>query len=134
MLLVEVRSILSGMHAEGLGATSQQSTSLCAEPAEVYYRFRGATLASMYKERYKMMKSPSCSQKNDVGKELTVLDWIRLEDKLMIPKSLQYKDEVGMHFPEKCLIPFIIDVDSCVREHANEIWFAQHGNFKTISF
>lgn len=82
----------------------------------------------MYKERYKMMKSPSCSQKNDVGKELTVLDWIRLKDKSTIPKSLQYKDEGGMYFPEKRLIPFIRDVDSCVREHANEISFARYGS------
>ena len=39
LLLVKVRSVLSGMYhdAEGSGATSQQSTSLCTEPVEVYY-------------------------------------------------------------------------------------------------
>ena len=128
LLLVKVRTVLSGMYGEESGATSQQSSSLCAEPEEVYYRFCGAALASMYKERYKMMKSPSCSQKDDVGKELAVLDWIRLKDKSTIPKSLQYKDEGGMYFPVKQLIPFIRDVDSYVREHANEISFARYGS------
>ena len=75
LLLVKVRTVLSGMFAEessGPWAT-QPSKSLCAEPVEVYYRFCGAALASMYKERYKMMKSPSSKQKGDVGKELAVL-------------------------------------------------------------
>ena len=51
----------------------------------------------MYKERYKMMKSPSCKQKKDIGKRLTILDWMRLRDKSTLPKSLQYKDEGGMY-------------------------------------
>ena len=131
LLLAKVRTVLSGMFAEessGPGAPHQQSKSLCAEPVEVYYQFCGAALASMYKERYKIMKSPSSKQKDDVGKELAVLDWIRLKDKSTLPKSLQYKDEGGMYFPEKRLIPFIGDVDSYVREHANEISFARYGS------
>ena len=33
-----------------------------------------------------------------------------------------------MHFPKHTLLPFIRDVDSYVREHANEVSFAQYGS------
>ena len=75
-----------------------------------------------------MMKSSSCKQKEDIGKELTVLDWMRLNDKSTLPTSLQYKDEGGMYFPKHRLIPFIRDVDSYVRENANEVSFARYGS------
>ena len=84
--------------------------------------------AGMYKERYRMMKSPTCKRKEEIGKELSVLDWMRLRNKSTLPKSLQYKDEGGMYFPKKSLIPFIRDVDSYVREHANEVSFARYGS------
>ena len=101
---------------------SQPCESLAPEPEEVYYRFCGAAMAGMYKERYKMMKSLSCKQKT-LGTSL--LDWMRLNDKsTLLPMSLQYKDEGGMYFPKHRLIPFIRDVDSYVREHANEVSFA----------
>lgn len=125
LLLVKVRTELSGMFTED---SSQPCISLSSEPEEVYYRFCGAAMAGMYKERYKMMKSSSCKQKEDVGKELTVLDWMRLNDKSTLPTSLQYKDEGGMYFPKHTLIPFIRDVDSYVREHANEVSFARYGS------
>ena len=129
LLLVKIRTMLSGMFAEeSSGAHQQSDQSHSSEFEEVYYRFCGAALAGMYKERYKKMKSPSCKQKDDVSKELTVLDWIRLRDKSKLPKSLQYKDEGGMYFPSKSFIPFIKDVDSCVCEHANEVSFTRYGS------
>ena len=73
LLLVKVQTVLSGMFAE-------ESSEQC-KPEEVYYQFCGAAMAGMYKERYKMMKSPSCERKEEIGKELSVLDWIRLRNK-----------------------------------------------------
>ena len=125
LLLVKVRTELSGMFSED---SCQPCQSLSSEPEEVYYRFCGAAMAGMYKERYKMMKSPSCKRKDDIGKELTVLDWMRLNDKSILPTSLQYKDEGGMYFPKRIFVPFIRDVDSYVREHANEVSFARYGS------
>ena len=90
LLLVKIRTEPSGMFTE---VCSQPCESLTSEPEEVYYRFCGAAIACMYKERYKMMKSSSCKQKENIRKELTVLDWIRLNDKSTLPTSLQYKDK-----------------------------------------
>ena len=92
---------------------------------DVHLRFCGAALASIYQERYKKMKSKTCNQ---IGKELTVLDWIRMTDKAILPESLKYKDEGGMYFPHFAFIPFIKSVDNCIREHANEVSFRRYGS------
>ena len=49
LLLVKVRTVLSGMFAEE--SSQQYKLTLSDEPEEVYYRFCGAAMAGMYKEK-----------------------------------------------------------------------------------
>ena len=87
----------------------ESSTSLRSEPDEVYLRFGGGALASMFTGRYKDMKSNKSSQHNEkVSQELQVLEWIQMVDKSELPIALEYRDRGGMYFPDKALLPFII--------------------------
>ena len=124
-LLIRIRTLLSGTDHESISTGNVQ---LECESDDVHLRFCGAALASMYKERYKRMKSKATKNKDDVGKQLTVLDWIRMTDKSVLPESLKYKDEGGMYFPHISFIPFVRAVDECVREHANETSFKRYGS------
>ena len=101
---------------------------IVTEPDEVYMRFAGAALASMFNLRYKDMKSKKSSQhKERVSKELQVLEWMRMTDKSDLPTSLAYRDRGGMYFPDKMLLPFVRSLDNCVRENANKESFQRYG-------
>ena len=104
------------------------STSIRSEPDEVYLRFGGGALASMFTGRYKDMKSNKSSQhKEKVSQELQVLGWIRMVDKSELPIALEYRDRGGMYFPDKALLPFIKSLDECVRESTNTVAFQRYG-------
>ena len=91
-------------------------------------RFAGAALADMFSLRYKDMKSKKSShRKEDVSKELQVLEWMRMTDKSDLPTSLAYRDKGGMYFPDKMLLPFVRSLDNCVRENANKEGFQRYG-------
>ena len=124
-LLIRIRALLSGTEQEGVSATDK--VQLECEPDDVHIRFCGAALAGMYQERYKKMRLKTNKHKDDISKELTVLDWVRVMDKTVLPESLKYKDEGGMYFPHLSFIPFVRAVDKCVREHANETSFKRYG-------
>lgn len=126
-LLIRIRTLLSGTDRESVYKLTG-NIQLERESDDVHLRFCGAALATMYKERYKKMKSKAIKNKDDVSKELTVLDWIRMTDKNVLPESLKYKDEGGMYFPHPSFVPFIRAVDECVREHANETSFKRYGS------
>ena len=62
------------------------------ESEEVYLRFGGGDLTSMYKTRYKVMKSKcSSAKKEQISSELQVLDWIRIRDKSSLPHTLKQR-------------------------------------------
>ena len=124
LLLTRIRTLLS---ESTTCSGDNTSTMLCPEPDNVHLRFCGVALAGLYQDRYKKMKSPKTKRKDDVSKELTVLDWIRAIDKTMLPESLKYKDEGGMYFPLTSFVPFIKSVDDSVREPANEESFKRYG-------
>lgn len=91
-----------------------------SEEEEVYMRFAGAAMANMFSFRYKAMKSKrSSKRKDEISNELQVLGWMRMTDKSNIPSSLAYRDQGGMYFSTKELLPFVKSLDDCVRENAN---------------
>ena len=109
-LLIRICTLLSGTDRESISTDKVQ---LEHESDDVHLRFCGPALAGMYQERYKKMKSKTNKHKDDVSKELTVLDWVRM-DKTVLPESLKYKDEGGMYFLHLSFIPFVRAVDECV--------------------
>lgn len=107
---------------------TQCQVTIDSEPDEVYMRFGGGALADMFSLRYKDMKSKKSSHhKEKVSKELTVLEWMRMTDKSDLPTPLAYRDQGGMYFPDKALLPFIRSLDNCVRENANKEGFKRYG-------
>lgn len=107
---------------------TQIEPTLEREPDEVYMRFAGGALADMFKLRYRDMKSKKSSRhKEEVLKELQVLEWMRMTDKSDLPASLAYRDRGGMYFPDNALLPFVWSVDNCVRENANKEGFQRYG-------
>ena len=98
------------------------------EGEDVYLRFGGGNLASMYKTRYKAMKSKcSSAKKEQISSELQVLDWIRMRDKSSLPHTLKQRDEGGMYFPDKEFLPFLKELDMRVQENTNEDMFKRYG-------
>ena len=122
-MLQKVRSIVK--------ENSGGDTSKCAlqhEPDEVYLRFGGGALADMFKQRYKDMRSKSKSSetKDIISQEIQVLQWIRRVDKSTLPASFTYRDQGGMYFPDDDFLPFIRNLDECVRVSANEDAFQRY--------
>ena len=106
---------------------TQSKHTIETESDEVYMRFAGAALADMFSLHYKDMKSKKSShRKEDVSKELQVLEWMRMTDKSDLPTSLAYRDKGGMYFPDKMLLPFVRSLDNCVRENANKEGFQRY--------
>ena len=101
------------------GAT-QSSMIQTDDTEDVYYRFGGATLASMLHLRYDDLKSAPPTKKDSIMEEIKVLKNIQCPDKSHVPDYLQYRDNGYMYFPKKCFIPFIRAVDKCVCNFANE--------------
>ena len=95
---------------------------------DVYLRFGGGNLASMYKARYSAMKSKGSSSKKDlISCELCMLDCIRMTDKSSLLRLLKDRNESGMYFPDRKFLPYLKEVDTLVRENANEDMFQFYG-------
>lgn len=101
------------------------------EPDDVYFRFGGGALASMFQTRYKQMKSSkSHKAKEKISQELSVLKWMQMEiqDKGTLPESLKYRDQGYMYFPHRSLLPFIKKLDETVCKSANSDSFKRLGS------
>ena len=97
------------------------------DPIDVYYRFGGATLANMLHTRYKAIKTCPVTRKEQLGKEIGILQMLNTKDKSQVPKFLQYRDKGYMYFPCNELFPFLQLVDVKVKSCANEENFKMHG-------
>ena len=86
---------------------SPELQSASCDPLDVYYRFGGATLASMLHNCYTIMKSGTISQKERTSSEIHILQALRAPNKINVPEYLQYRDEGHMYFPRKELLPFL---------------------------
>jgi hypothetical protein len=119
--------MLRRVRALSIGEESHNSR-ITRESDDVYLRFGGGNLASMYKSRYSAMKSKRASSKKDlISRELCVLDCIRMTDKSSLPRSLKDRDEGGMYFPDWEFLPYLKELDTRVRENANEDVFQRYG-------
>jgi len=86
-----------------------QDTSITVGPIDIYYRFGGATLASMLHGRYKAMKLQETKQKEKISQEIHVLQGLNTKSKENVTKYLQYRDKGFMYFPCEELLPFLKD-------------------------
>ena len=105
--------------------TAMQCTSAHADPIDVYYRFGGATLASMLHGYYKAMRLEETKQKEKVSQKIHVLQVLNTKNKENIPKYLQYRG--FMYFPCVELLPFLQELDKTVKTCCNEEGFRKHG-------
>ena len=115
----------------------QLPSTIHADPVDVYYRFGGATLASMLQDRYKAMKLELTKHKEKISEEIHILQALDTKDKEKVPIHLQYRDKGFMYFPHEELIPFLQEVDVAVKAVYNETGFKKYGASlvqKTIKF
>lgn len=108
-------------------ASAKLSTRHTTDPVDVYYRFGGATLASMLQDRYKAMKLELTKHKENISEEIHILQALNTKDKEKVPKYLQYRDAGFMYFPREELIPFLQEVDVTVKAVCNETGFKKYG-------
>jgi len=66
-------------------ASFSVSQSATSDPIDIYYRFGGATLASMLHNCYKTMNSITISQKDQVSKEIHILHALKAQEKSKVP-------------------------------------------------
>ena len=95
---------------------------------DVYFRFGGATLASMLHNQYKEIRSCSAVKRELISIEITILHTINNKDKSTIPAYLQYRDKGFMYFPDIAFIPFFRAVDDCVKKVVNEKGLKENGD------
>ena len=109
--------------------TTQSSTSvaLVEEPDDVYYRFGGAAIAEMLRNRYHLIHTSPYSKRNKIATEIAILKAMECHNKTVIPPSLQYRDRGFMYFPDPAFITFIKAVDNKVRTIVNDGGIKQHG-------
>ena len=104
-----------------------QSQSSTAEPEDVYYRFGGAAIAEMLRNRYRSIHTCPVEKRGTIVVEISVLKAMECSNKSTIPTSLQYRDKGFMYFPDKALIPFIKAVDDKIKQVANNEGVQKHG-------
>ena len=100
------------------------------EGEDVYYRFGGAAIASLLHGRYEKIKNCTELQKDQVSKEITLLQKLSVHEKdkkVYLPEYLQYRDEGYMYFPCQELLPFLKALDLRVKEITNDSNFTKEG-------
>ena len=110
-----------------LQPTPRSAQPATADPIDVYYRFGGATLARMLQARYSTIKCCPADCKEQLGKEISLLQNLNTKDKSRVPKFLLYRDKGFMYFPCEQLLAFLQLIDIQVKNNANENNFRKHG-------
>lgn len=95
---------------------------------DVYYRFGGAAICGMLKNRYKAIKKCHSTARNMLSVEISILQAMKLKDKSTIPAYLSYRDKGFLYFPDTSLIPFLHNFDDTLKEVVNEEGFHKHGD------
>ena len=108
-------------------AASSITVSQGDDDDDVYFRFAGATLASMLHNRYNDIRKCSKERRDIVSKEIKVLQ-INTKDKSDMPNYLKYRDKGHMYSPDPVFIPFFRSVDECIKSVVNEKGIEDHGN------
>ena len=108
-------------------AAAGHSATVHIDPVDVYYRFGGATMASMLHSRYKAMKLELTKHKENISEEIHMLQALNTKDKEKVPKYLKYQDKGFMYFPSEEVVPFLQEVDTTVKTVCNEKGFHKYG-------
>ena len=95
---------------------------------DIYYRFGGAALCVMLKNRYKEIKTCPSLVRNVLSVEIFMLQAMKIKDKSSIPDYLRYRDKGFMYFPDNSLVPFLRNFDSILKEIVNEEGLRKHGD------
>ena len=74
------------------------------------------------------MKSSKTRDKYVVANKIQILHALKAAEKNNIPECLKYSDEGHMYFSCVELLPFLEEVNFCVKSVTNEISFMSHGN------
>ena len=88
------------------------------ESDDVFYQFGSASIASLLHGRCEKIKTCTLQQKDQVSKEITLLQKLSIHDKDKkgyLPEYLKYRDEGHMYFPCQELLPFLKALDSRVK-------------------
>ena len=100
--------------------TGTSATPLFSDQDDVYFRFGGATIASMLHHRYNEIRTCSMEKKDNISLEIKLLQTINTKDKVYMPDYLQYRDKGHMYSPDPSFIPFFRAADECVKSIVNE--------------
>lgn len=112
---------------ENVEPTSSPAHEVLEEPSDVYFRFGGAAIAEMLHNRYRTIYTSPHEKRSIIASEINLIKAIQCQDKSTIPASLKYRDRGYMYFPEPSFIPFIKEIDTKVRQIANNDGIQQHG-------
>lgn len=99
-----------------------------ADQDDVYFRFGGATLASMLHNRYKDIRKCNAEKREIVSLEIKVLHAINTKNKESMPSYLQYRDRGYMYSPDPSFLPLFRAVDECIKSIVNEKGIQEHGD------
>lgn len=95
---------------------------------DVYYRFGGSVLSNMHHSRYKAIRTCVPQKRDEISLEIDVLHALNSKEKSSLPSYLRYRDRGFMYSPHPDVIPFIRDVDSCIKEIVNDKELIQTGD------
>ena len=98
---------------------------------DVYFRFGGATLASMLSmlhNRYEDIKKCAQDRHGVLTQEIKLLHIINTREKSGLPQYLKYRDRGYMYTPDEAFIPFFRAIDQCIKEVVNEKGLQDHGD------
>ena len=83
---------------------------------DVYFRFGGATLASMLHNRYEDIKKCSQDRHGVLTQEIKLLHIMNTREKSSLPPYLKYRDRGYMYTPDMAFIPFSVPLINVLRK------------------
>ena len=126
ILLKEVHLSQRSINPPSASTSSNSLPIVEQDPDDVYYRFGGAILSEMLHLRYKSIKTCQESRRDVISLEITILQAINTKDKASMPHYLKYRDRGYMYSPQSTFIPFLRDVDECIKKVVNQNGFEEH--------
>ena len=115
-------------HIHTMTKTECNLQQIPCDEIDVYYRFGGAILSDMHHARYKSIRSCESSKIEQLSLEIDILHAVNTKDKADMPIYLKYRDRGYMYSPHTDFVPFIREVDQCVKEIVNEKCFLEFGD------
>ena len=112
--------LLGLVHSHNKKETQEIDDRKGCDSDDVYMRFGGAVLSDMHHSRYKAIRTCEPDKREVISLEIDILHAINTKEKSTLPLYIKYRDRGYMYTPHLEFIPFIRDVDECVKEMINE--------------